>query len=41
MRLIDGRVLVWTDGDITYRLETKLDLAEALKIAESLQPVKP
>jgi hypothetical protein len=41
VRLIEGRVLVWTNGDITYRLETKQDLADALKIAESLQPVKP
>ncbi len=38
-RLIDGNVLIWTDGDITYRLETKLPLEEALKIAESLQPI--
>ena len=35
-RLIDGNVLVWTDGDITYRIETDLPLEEARKIAESL-----
>ena len=38
-RLIDGNVLIWTDGDLTYRLETSLSLQEAIKIAESLQPV--
>ena len=38
-RLIEGHVLVWTAGDITYRLETDLTLGEAIKIAESLQPV--
>jgi len=38
-RLIDGHVLIWAEGDITYRLETNLSLEEALKIAESLQPV--
>lgn len=38
-RLIDGHVLIWAEGDITYRLETDLPLEEALKIAESLQPV--
>ena len=41
MRLIDGHVLIWTDEDITYRLETDLSLEEALKVAESLQPIKP
>ena len=40
-RLIDGHVLIWTDGNLTYRLETGLTLKEALKVAESLQPVKP
>jgi hypothetical protein len=38
-RLVDGHVLVWTDGDITYRLETGLPLEEAIRIAESLQPI--
>jgi hypothetical protein len=37
-RLIDGHVLIWVDGDITYRLETNLSLEEAVRIAESLQP---
>ncbi|MBE7553936.1 MAG: hypothetical protein HS126_22960 [Anaerolineales bacterium] len=35
-RLIDGHVLVWTEAEITYRLETDLSLEEAVKIAESL-----
>ena len=58
VRLVDGHVLIWTDGEtlapgahlprtqvpgsagITYRLETALDLEEALKVAESLEPVR-
>jgi len=39
-RLIDGHVLIWADGDLTYRLETELSLDEAVKIAESLQPIQ-
>ena len=39
MRLINGHVLIWEEGNITYRLETDLSLEEAIKIAESLQPV--
>lgn len=39
IRLIDGHVLIWFDGQMTYRLETDLSLEEALKIAESLEPV--
>ncbi len=37
-RLIDGYVLIWTEGDITYRIETSLPVNEAIKVAESLQP---
>ncbi len=40
IRLIDGHVLIWADGNVTYRLETNLPLEEALKIAESLQPIQ-
>jgi hypothetical protein len=40
LRLIEGRVLIWTDKDITYRLETDLSLEEAVKIAESLEPIR-
>jgi hypothetical protein len=38
-RLIDGHVLIWTEGEITYRLETDLSLEEAIKVAESLEPI--
>lgn len=38
-RLIEGHVLIWEDGDMTYRLETDLPLDEAIRIAESLEPV--
>ena len=40
VRLVEGHVLIWTDGDITYRLETDLELEEAIKVAESLEPVR-
>lgn len=40
VRLIDGHVLIWTDGMVTYRLETALDLEEAVRVAESLEPVR-
>jgi hypothetical protein len=40
VRLINGHVLIWTDGEVTYRLETELDLDEAIKVAESLEPVR-
>jgi hypothetical protein len=36
LRLVDGHTLVWTVGSITYRLETGLPLAEAVRIAESM-----
>jgi hypothetical protein len=39
VRLVDGHVLIWTEGTITYRLETDLSLEEAVKIAESLEPI--
>lgn len=38
-RLVDGHALIWTDGIITYRLETELGMEEAIKAAESLQPI--
>lgn len=40
MRLIEGHVLIWEDDEITYRLETDLNLEEAIKIAESLEPIR-
>lgn len=40
IRLIEGHVLIWFDGELTYRLETNLSLEEAIKIAESLAPIR-
>jgi hypothetical protein len=34
-----GNVLIWSDGEITYRLETSLPMADAVRIAASLAPV--
>ena len=39
-RLVDGHVLIWAEADLTYRLETQLSLEEALKVAESLEPMR-
>jgi hypothetical protein len=39
VRLIDGHVLIWTKRELTYRLETDLELEEAIRVAESLEPV--
>jgi hypothetical protein len=36
IRLIEGHVLIWEQGRLTYRLETDLPLEEAVRIAESL-----
>jgi hypothetical protein len=38
-RLIHGHVLIWEENEITYRLETDLSLEEAVRIAESLEPL--
>jgi len=38
-RMIDGHVLIWTEGDVTCRLETNLSMDEAVTIAESLEPI--
>lgn len=40
IRLIEGHVLIWTNGDITYRLETDLSVEEAVMVAESLEPIR-
>lgn len=37
-RLVEGRVLIWAEGDVTYRLESGLSLEEARRVAESLGP---
>jgi hypothetical protein len=34
--VVEGNVLVWSAGDLTYRLESALSLVEAVRIAESL-----
>jgi hypothetical protein len=36
-RLVEGEVLIWADGELTYRLESHLPLAEAIRVAESLR----
>ena len=36
--LVQGHVLIWVEGALTYRLESGLPLEEALLRAESLQP---
>jgi len=36
-RLVMGHVLVWAEGQITYRMKTNRPLEEAVRIAESLQ----
>ena len=36
-RLVTGHVLIWTEGNITYRLETDVSLDDAVRIAESLR----
>ena len=38
--LVEGNMLIWTEADITYRLGTDLPLDEAIKIAESLKPIR-
>ena len=36
-RLVEGHVLIWKEGEITYRLESSLSLGEVITIAESLR----
>lgn len=36
-RIVHDHVLIWYDDALTYRLETDLPVAEAVKIAESLE----
>jgi hypothetical protein len=37
LRLIEGHTLIWFEDGLTYRLETDLELREAILIAESLE----
>ena len=34
---VPGNVLIWTDGQMTYRLESGMSMEEAVRIAESLE----
>jgi hypothetical protein len=36
-KLVPGNTLIWTQGTITYRLETSATITEAVKIAESVR----
>jgi hypothetical protein len=38
-RMIIGHVLIWEEGEVTYRLETDASLEEAIRIAEALEPI--
>jgi hypothetical protein len=38
-RMVNGHVLIWEAGGVTYRLETAASMEEAVRIAESLEPV--
>ena len=40
IRLVNGHVLIWADDGITYRLESDFRLDEAVKMAESLKPLR-
>jgi hypothetical protein len=34
-----GNTLIWTDGDVTYRLESALDRGQAIDLASTLRPL--
>lgn len=36
-RLVEGKVLIWQQDNVTYRLESDLALEEAVRVAESLE----
>jgi hypothetical protein len=38
--MVKANVLLWMDGEITYRMETSLPLDEARQVAESLKPAQ-
>ena len=35
-RIVEANVLIWEEDQVTFRLETWLDMDEALRIAKSL-----
>ncbi len=37
VRLVAGNTLIWTEDEVTYRLETVLSLEEAVRMAESMR----
>lgn len=39
--LVENHALIWQDEETTYRLESAMSLADAVLLAESLQPVAP
>lgn len=39
--LVEQDVLIWAEGDITYRLESALSFAETVRIAQSLRRLVP
>jgi hypothetical protein len=39
VRLVEGHVLIWEGDSVTYRLESALDMDEAIRVAESLAPI--
>lgn len=38
-RLVVNHTLIWQEGDVTWRFESALPLADAVRVAESLEPV--
>jgi hypothetical protein len=40
-RLVEGATLLWQVGGVTYRLESGLPMEEAIRVAESLEPLEP
>jgi len=38
--VVQGNVLIWEEGEVTYRLETDLPLEEAVRIAGSLETIQ-
>ena len=39
VRMVNGHVLIWDVDGLTYRLESDLDMDEAIQVAESLAPI--
>jgi len=39
VRMINGNVLIWSNADVTFRLESSLPINESIQVAESLKPI--